>query len=358
VVPYVGERLMDQKVSPVVRRNLPSVLARIPSQVTVEALVKLFLAPETDPALDYRTMKALSSLRARNPELRFDPELLSAPIARETGAASRYAAARAALPEESNGVTALLRGALLESWRERRETTFRALGLVHPQEETYRCYMALGGTQTLARVNALEWLENRTGYTTFKQLGPVLTEPTGADATTTGPRTNGQSALDTLVDDDDPWIATLARSVRAPSPPGSNGMDTIEKVFLLQKVDLLRDARSAHLAILASIAEEMEVPAGTSVLREGEPTDALYVVVKGAVELRGMGGTLLTTDGGAFGTWALIDQSPSVVEARTRDASRLLRITRDDFNDLVADHPELALGMLQGLARRMRTIVS
>ena len=135
-------------------------------------------------------------------------------------------------------------------------------------------------------------------------------------------------------------------------------MDTIEKVFLLQKVDLLRDARSAHLAILASIAEEMDVPAGTPVLRQGEPTDALYVVVKGAVELRGMGGTLLAADGAAFGTWALIDQSPSVVEARTRDASRLLRITRDDFNDLVADHPELALGMLQGLARRMRTIVS
>jgi CRP/FNR family transcriptional regulator len=135
-------------------------------------------------------------------------------------------------------------------------------------------------------------------------------------------------------------------------------MDTIEKVFLLQKVDLLREARSAHLAILASIAEELEVPAGTRVLREGEPTDALYVVVKGAVELRGMGGTLLANDGAAFGTWALIDQSPSVVEAKTRDPSRLLRITRDDFHDLVSDHPELAIGLLQGLAKRMRTIVS
>jgi CRP/FNR family transcriptional regulator len=93
-------------------------------------------------------------------------------------------------------------------------------------------------------------------------------------------------------------------------------------------------------------------------MTEGEPTDALYVVVKGAVELTGMGGTLLASDGTAFGTWALIDHAPSVVEARVRDASRLLRITRDDFQDLVADHPELAIGMLQGLARRMRTIVS
>jgi ATP/ADP translocase/HEAT repeat protein len=357
VVPFLGERLMDPRTGPVVRRTLPSVLARIPSQSTVEALVRLFLAPETDQVLDYRTMKALSSLRARNPELHFDAELLDAPIARETGAASRYSEARAALPANGERVTELLRSALLESWHERRETTFRALGLVHPQEETYRCYLALGGSARLARDNALEWLENRTGYATFQRLAPVLSEPI-VDAGTAGAHIKGPAVLDRLAEDDDPWIALLARKARTPSASRNDGMDTIEKVFLLQKVDLLRDARSAHLAILASIAEELDVPAGTRVMTEGEPTDALYIVVKGAVELRGMGGTLLAADGAAFGTWALIDQSPSVVEARARDATRLLRITRDDFHDLVADHPELAIGMLQGLARRMRTIVS
>jgi ATP:ADP antiporter, AAA family len=361
VVPFLGERLMDPREDPVVRRTLPSVLARIPSQKTVEALIQIFLAPETDQVLDYRTMKALSSLRSRHPELEFDARLLERPIAREADAAARYANARAALPASAEGVSALLRAALLESWRERRETTFRALGLVHPQEDTFRAYQALGGTQSVSRANALEWLENRTGYQTFQQLAPVLCEPgtpSSGVTSTNASHTNGRNALDALTNDDDPWIAMLARNVQRPSALGSDGMDTIEKVFLLQNVDLLREARSSHLAILASIAEELDVPAGTRVLREGEPTDALYVVVKGAVELRGMGGTLLAADGQAFGTWALIDQSPSVVEAKTRDASRLLRITRDDFHDLVADHPELAIGMLQGLARRMRTIVS
>jgi ATP/ADP translocase/HEAT repeat protein len=370
VVPFLGERLMDPGVSAVVRRNLPSVLARIPSQGTVEALVRLFLAPETDQVLDYRTMKALSSLRARNPDLRFDPELVDAPIARETAAAARYLEARAALPRNRDPVTSLLRDALLESWRERRETTFRALGLVHPQEETYRCYLALGGAGARASANALEWLENRTGFATFQRLAPVLTEP---DAERSGQpaQPNGRGAgsegsrgdaapgvLERLATDDDPWIAVLARRALTNSSAGNEGMDTIDKVFLLQKVDLLQGARSAHLAILASIAEEVDVEAGTRVMTEGEPTDSLYIVVKGAVELKGMGGTLLAADGTAFGTWALIDQSPSVVEARTRDASRLLRITREDFQDLVADHPELAIGLLQGLARRMRTIVS
>ncbi len=70
-----------------------------------------------------------------------------------------------------------------------------------------------------------------------------------------------------------------------------------------------------------------------------------------------MGGTLPATAGKAFGTWALIDQAPSVVDARATGPSRLLRITRDDFHDLVGDHPELAIGLLQGLARRVRTLV-
>ena len=61
---------------------------------------------------------------------------------------------------------------------------------------------------------------------------------------------------------------------------------------------------------------------------------------------------------GAFGTWALIDEQPSLLEARTMEATRLLRVTRQDFHDLLADHSELALGLLQGLANRVRSLVA
>jgi CRP-like cAMP-binding protein len=130
-------------------------------------------------------------------------------------------------------------------------------------------------------------------------------------------------------------------------------MNLIEKVFLLQQVDLLQGARSAHLALLASIAEEVEVEPGTVLIRQGEPTDALYVVLRGAGEQ-----LLVARDGTPFGTWALIDESPSLFSARAVEDTRLLRITRSDFYDLLADHHELALGLLQGLARRVRTLVS
>ena len=135
-------------------------------------------------------------------------------------------------------------------------------------------------------------------------------------------------------------------------------MNLVETVFLLQQIDILQDARSDHLALLAGIAEEVDVPGETVLLREGEPGEALYVVIRGTVALSGAGGDLVLKDGRAFGTWALIDEVPSVVGAVTTEPTRLLRIGREEYYDLLTDHPELAIGMLQGLARRIRTLVA
>jgi CRP-like cAMP-binding protein len=82
-------------------------------------------------------------------------------------------------------------------------------------------------------------------------------------------------------------------------------------------------------------------------------------VVRGAVELTGLGDQrLLARDGTPFGTWALIDDSPSPVDARAVEPTLLLRVSRSDFHDLLADHHELTLGLLQGLARRVRLLAS
>ncbi len=133
-------------------------------------------------------------------------------------------------------------------------------------------------------------------------------------------------------------------------------MDLIEKVFLLQDVDLLSGARSGQLALLASIARVVEAEAGEVLLRRGEPPDALYVVIQGEVELKGAERTLQATEGSAFGTWAMIDEDPSLIDASADGPAKLLKIRRRDFRDLLADNPELGLGLLQGLARRVRTL--
>ncbi|CAN5378447.1 hypothetical protein BH24GEM3_BH24GEM3_12880 [soil metagenome] len=396
VVGALADRLLDQRADPVVRRYIPAVLAGMPAQATVDVLLRSLEAPETDELLDYRILKALNKLRARHPELEFDRAAVLSLVGGELDAAASYTSARAALGRSTNekAGAALLATALREAWSERRERVFRWLGLLYPPDAMYRCYLAVLGGETVARANALEWLEETVGYTLFHRLAPVLQEHRAAQ----GPPPRLERALRDLWNGGEPWLAGYAiwtaeelgipgaaegieRLCASPNPElrhlaesllagprthrreedarPDGEMNLIEKVFLLQQVDLLQGARSAHLALLASIAEEIEVEPGTVLIRQGEPTDALYVVIRGAVELRGAGEQLLVArDGTPFGTWALIDESPSLFSARAVEDTRLLRITRSDFYDLLADHHELALGLLQGLARRVRTLVS
>lgn len=387
----LADYLMDERGHPAIRRHIPSVLARIADQRAVDVLLVSVVAPETDQLLDYRTLKALTKLRLRDPSLVFDAAEVLRAVEREVRAAERYDAARRCLRRVgATGRTAsLLAAALEEAWRERQEGVFRLLGLLYDVDEMYRCHLALSGDRA-ARGNAAEWLEETLGRSFFEKLGPIMGERK-AEPTLPTPERD----LSPLLNDGDPWIARLAVATvgeldagwsrhalrgmiesgtsadlhalasrvlgRAPlQETGSHRpMDLIEKVFLLQRIDLLQDARSAHLALLASIAEDVDVDGGTVLIRQGEPTDALYVVIEGDVVLEGVADQRMELAAGqAFGTWALIDEAPSLVTATVEGDARLLRITRADFYDLLADHSELALGLLQGLARRVRTLVA
>jgi ATP:ADP antiporter, AAA family len=364
VVPALSTVLRDPNAAPAVRRSIPSVLSRIPSAESVTALVHGALAAETDQLLDRRAIRALSKLRAHNPGLDFDAALVHALIEREAAVAGRLRAADGALERlgDAGPTVALLRRALNEAGEERRENVFRCLGLLFPAAEIHRCYHAVGDGDAKRRAKGLEWLEQSIGRQLFATVAPVLGEERGR-----GRRGDLPRLLDRLSCDDDAWVACCSARVAAELDPNAlprpihgwrDRMDPIEKVFLLQRVDLLRDAKSGQLALLASIAEEVDVPAGTVLLRRGEPAPALHVIIRGAVRLVADGGELSSGDGTAFGTWALIDEAPSIVEAVASQPCRLLRIGRDDFFDLLSDHPELAIGLLQGLARRVRTLVA
>ena len=340
--------LLDTRTPPRLRRAIPSALAEIPSQATVDAMLDLVLAPETDQLLDYRTLRALSRLRARHRNLTFNPDVVYAVAERECDAARAYQAvlrniAHATLDRDVN---ALFCQALLDAIRQRREGVFRCLGLLHDPEEVRRAHDAVAAASTTLRASALEWLEQVIGTYRFAQLVPVL-EPRTLMIRAASP--------ETLVHDGDAWIALLARAVTSPV---ECEMELIEKVFLLQQVDLLRGARSAHVALLASVAEEMDVPADTVLIHAGHVTPALFVVIEGLVALSGVGEHLILGAEETFGAWGLVDDQPSPLEARTRQHTRLLHVSREDFQDLLADHPEVALGILQGVARRMRTLVA
>ncbi len=133
----------------------------------------------------------------------------------------------------------------------------------------------------------------------------------------------------------------------------------LEKVLLLQNVDLFSQVTSEQLSYLAGIAAEIEVPPGRVLYAEGDAPDGLYVVISGSVLMR-RGREEIDRIGpnGTFGLWALFDDEPRLTTAESVEETRLLFVPREDFYDVLSDHVEMIGGLFKHLVQRLRKIAA
>jgi CRP-like cAMP-binding protein len=83
------------------------------------------------------------------------------------------------------------------------------------------------------------------------------------------------------------------------------------------------------------------------------------VVLTGSIEMTRDGKTLFTIgEGDTIGNWALFDRQPSVVTATALAPTWLLRIDREAFYDLLADHSEMTREVFFALFKRVRSLLS
>jgi CRP-like cAMP-binding protein len=136
-------------------------------------------------------------------------------------------------------------------------------------------------------------------------------------------------------------------------------LTVIERVLLLQGIELFSGVNSEQLSFLAAIAREVEVGPGKVLYREDDDPDGLYVVVSGAVNMkRGVEQIDRIGPNGAFGVWALFDNQPRLTTAETAEETRLLFVPRDDFYDVLSDHVDIVEGLFRHLVQRLRRLAS
>jgi len=134
-------------------------------------------------------------------------------------------------------------------------------------------------------------------------------------------------------------------------------LTVIEKVIVLQNIDVFSQVPTEQLAELAAIAEEVSFLSGDVIYQEGDASDALYVVLTGRVRLhRGDEEIAVAGQREAFGTWALFDEVPRVVTATAVENTELLRVDQEDFLELLADHVQITQGILRTIAGRLRRL--
>jgi len=135
-------------------------------------------------------------------------------------------------------------------------------------------------------------------------------------------------------------------------------LSTIERVLALQKNEIFAEISTDGLAYLASIAEEVEYNADDRLFDEGAVPEACYLIMAGNVELSRAGSIELTVGAGEdIGVWALFDGEPHAFAARATENTHALKISREDFYDLLADHTEIIQALFRTLVRRVRRLL-
>ena len=125
------------------------------------------------------------------------------------------------------------------------------------------------------------------------------------------------------------------------------------KVELLRGVPLFADLDARSLEAVGVLAREVSEPAGTTLMAQGEPGDAFYVIVEGTVRVERAGETVRSLSAGGFlGEIALLERGTRTATATCVDDCRLLEIQRHEFERLRATMPHLERRVRTAAARR------
>lgn len=134
---------------------------------------------------------------------------------------------------------------------------------------------------------------------------------------------------------------------------------TAAELALLRQVPFLESLADSTLQQLLDHGTYCELSADTILFNEGDPGDALYIILQGEIEvLQVFDGALihLTTllPGEYVGEMALLDDSPRSATVRAARDSLLLAIFKKDLRDLAADYPALYNDTARMLSVRLR----
>jgi CRP-like cAMP-binding protein len=126
------------------------------------------------------------------------------------------------------------------------------------------------------------------------------------------------------------------------------------KVDLMARVPLFAGLSKGELGQVASIADEIDLPANKVLIREGERGREFFVLLEGEAEVARKGRKLaIRRSGDFFGEIALVSSLPRTATVKTREPARALVIRDVEFRALLRRTPAIAVKVLQAVADRI-----
>ncbi len=361
VVPLIAQALDDRSRSASLRYQLPRVLRQIGTQSAFDAL--LFSNAEDDAFLHYRVGVAIARLKGERTDLKVDAQRAHEALARRLETYHSLVEPWRDL-QAAVGPGALVARAIGDRLDQAFELAFLVLGLSYGERTMRRAHAQLRGTDAKGRAWARELLDNLLNAEQAAIMRPLMEQH--HRSLPPGDAARVPECLANLAASKDFVVRVTARAVARkrglwPMEYREDDMSevTVKKLLALEGVEVFAECDVDDLAAIAAVAREQAFKAGDRVYREGDPGDALYVVIEGETEARRNGEIVMTTRAReAFGEVSLFDGAPRVTEVVAKTDTRTLVIDRRDFLDLLADRPELLTGVFRVLSRQLKSLVA
>jgi CRP-like cAMP-binding protein/HEAT repeat protein len=361
VMPLLEVTLNNRSAPLAQRLQLPRVMRLIGTSDALHAL--LFSNVRDDAFLQFRIGAMMSRLRDEHPEHPVDSERVREAIGRRRETyrtlVEPFRDLRAALGDNS-----LLTRAVGDRLDQALEMSFFLLGLLYTPQTMRRVHQHLVGKDLRRRAYALELMEN----VVSEEDRELVLEQVEAHHRELPPGAAGriEAHLEALVQSEDVVLRACARYVaRRQSSlvvPASQENDmseaTVQKMFALEGVGVFSQSDVDDIAAVAAVAREVRIRAGERIYSQGDPGDALYVIVDGVVDHFRDGEHVMRSKAKeTFGDVSLLDGAPRPTDVVAVEDTRVLVIDRRDFLDLLADRPELLTGFFRAVSQQLRTLI-
>jgi CRP/FNR family cyclic AMP-dependent transcriptional regulator len=130
--------------------------------------------------------------------------------------------------------------------------------------------------------------------------------------------------------------------------------------LVLRSVPLFAGLSEEQLSALASGVTVRKCPRGTFIVRAGETTDGLYVILSGRAKVLipdAEGREVILAKIGPrefFGYMGLVDDHPRSASVRTLETCELMCVSKAHFMRCLSGNSELAMRIIRELVRRLR----
>ena len=133
-----------------------------------------------------------------------------------------------------------------------------------------------------------------------------------------------------------------------------------DSLVFLQRVPLLASLREEQLARLAASTVRRNFAKGRTIVAEGDPSQALYLLLSGRAKVQrsdteGKEVILAVLGPGEFfGEMSLVDDEPRSASVITLEPCDFLEIGKESFHQMMLQSNEICLAVMRGLVERLR----